>query len=303
VKKLLVPVAIIIVLALAVLAFFFLRNLDADIYCFDILQKSSAPPDMDKLKRIIKSAWGIEPTNSSADEVALKTAPSDDGTTLRYLVKCQDFGFGISYDPKPFPFKDYPFNTDPKMQEALEHNRAFWEICFVNPQGKPNETAKRKAAQLAKQLVDADTLAVLSISYQVLNPMTENVQKVLAGENAQTVFDTQIYEPMVKVSEQESRQLKEKAQKSLSNFVSAFEKRNPEDTRFSIKSRIEDKNGPEHVWIKVDSIKSISFHGEIDNEPVIATSYHLGQELSVKQSEIEDWGYMHGKTLIQGSTK
>lgn len=300
------PIAIgivLVVLALGVIAFFWLRSASSEFHwSIEIVQKSSEPPSLEQMKQAVKAAWGVEPASTPSAEVAITTAPSDDGTTVRFMVKCREFGYGVSYDPKPFPFPEGQASDtlEPKTREILAQNKAFWEIDILQPSGKPTEDCEKNVAQLIKTLVDKNTISIMSSTYQTFNPLTSEVSEVLTGSDPRKAFTEQIFMPMTKVSAQQAGQIKELAQKSLPEFVTAFEKKGPEDSNYCVKCKIEDSHGVEHIWLSVCAIEGETMEGEIGNETQIATSYHLGQKLSIKSSDVEDWMYLHGKTMMGG---
>jgi len=298
----LVIVILVLVLVIALIAFFLFVNADSDGYCIEIAQKSNELPGLQKVKEAIKAAWGVEPGGDPSAEVAVKPVPSDDGTTQRFLIKYKKSGYGLSFDPKPYPFGTPPAHQeiDPVTAKVMRLTTSFWQLRIIDPKGKPTEDDAKNAAQLVKQLVDQNTLAIFSERYGTFNPMTDELRTTLAGNNPQAAFTTQIFSPMHKISAAEIAKMHEQAQKSFHEFASAFEKKLPEDSKFSIKLRIEDKNGAEHVWAGVAAIKGDTVEAKIDNNPEIATSYKIGQKITVKTSDIEDWLYVHGQTPMGG---
>ena len=54
----------------------------------------------------------------------------------------------------------------------------------------------------------------------------------------------------------------------------------------------------EHMWVKVSAINGQTISGTLENDPMEGGKYKLGDNVSVKVSDVEDWAYNDGETLI-----
>lgn len=219
------------------------------------------------------------------------------------MVKYHDLGWGLSYVSSSW----FDRMTDkqrqeeePALRKVSELNKGYWEISILQPAGKPSPDTEKATAQLIKQLANENTLAVMSESYGTFNPMTEQVKEKLHGNEPSLVFTSQIYAPMSKISPDEAAKFQRQAKDTFDEFVSAFGRKADADRNFSVKFRLQDSHGTEHIWGKVTGIEDGNITCEIANEPQLATSYKMGQVVTIKDRDLEDWTYMHNDQVMGG---
>ncbi len=71
---------------------------------------------------------------------------------------------------------------------------------------------------------------------------------------------------------------------------------------------IRDNDKTEHFWLKDAAYRDRSFIGTIDNAPEIVHTVKLGDQVTVRKSEISDWlymknGKMHGNYTMRALFK
>lgn len=66
----------------------------------------------------------------------------------------------------------------------------------------------------------------------------------------------------------------------------------PTGTAHSVKAPIVDGENTEHFWLTDVTYSNGEFHGTINNEPGMVSNVKMGQQWTVKQTEISDWMFM-----------
>jgi len=95
----------------------------------------------------------------------------------------------------------------------------------------------------------------------------------------------------------------EKARATVNDFVEAFHAKKPGTKEFYVKKPYPiPAGGHEHMWIAVTDERDGILKGTIANDAEETSEVKLGQEVSLKLSEISDWMYEDGKKLVGGYT-
>ena len=84
-----------------------------------------------------------------------------------------------------------------------------------------------------------------------------------------------------------------KACETLTQFWEIFDKREHSETDFSLKAKVTDENGTEHVWLVSPERKDGTMFGTIGNDLKVVKNIKLGDRIQVPDQNITDWGYMH----------
>lgn len=93
-----------------------------------------------------------------------------------------------------------------------------------------------------------------------------------------------------------------KARETLPTFWRHFDARASGESDFSLKVRIEDKNGVEHFWVTNIRREGSQIWGVIGNDPNIVTSVRSGDRIRVKEADISDWLYMRDGKMVGNYT-
>ncbi|MFM2376785.1 MAG: hypothetical protein RLZZ165_1882 [Bacteroidota bacterium] len=95
----------------------------------------------------------------------------------------------------------------------------------------------------------------------------------------------------------------EKARLTLWYFRECILDPGKEQYGFSLKVRIDDENGVEHLWLSDLSIDDDGlFYGVLDNDPVIVKSVRKGTKIGIPIDAISDWLLVEDGRLIGGYT-
>lgn len=83
---------------------------------------------------------------------------------------------------------------------------------------------------------------------------------------------------------------KKEAQSKLCDFIKELSDINKQkDYSFSVKLPFTEDGKTEHMWVKVTSYKDGVFIGQLANDPFIIKNLKLGDSVSPKKEDVEDW--------------
>lgn len=92
-----------------------------------------------------------------------------------------------------------------------------------------------------------------------------------------------------------------KGKATLPRFVELMKNKTPGN--YTVKYGIKDNAGNvENVWVQVSDYNNSGFTGRVANEPVIVTSYKIGDSIKVPYAEASDWMIMSNSAIYGGYT-
>lgn len=92
-----------------------------------------------------------------------------------------------------------------------------------------------------------------------------------------------------------------KGKATLPRFVELMKNKTPGN--YTVKYGIKDNAGNvENVWVQVSDYDNSGFTGRVANEPVIVTSYKIGDSIKVPYAEASDWMIMSNSAIYGGYT-
>lgn len=94
----------------------------------------------------------------------------------------------------------------------------------------------------------------------------------------------------------------EKAKHTLKYFKDCLENPKPQQTYFSIKTKLIDGNHVEHIWLDAVEISDKVVYGILNNVPANLKNVELGKRIGVSENEITDWLIIENNRLIGGYT-
>jgi uncharacterized protein YegJ (DUF2314 family) len=95
----------------------------------------------------------------------------------------------------------------------------------------------------------------------------------------------------------------EKARLTLNYFKSSLNNPRQDQTYFSLKTKIEDGDKVEHLWLTdVSFDENNIFYGTVANEPLTITNVGFGKQIGVGLENISDWMVLEDGRLIGGYT-
>jgi uncharacterized protein YegJ (DUF2314 family) len=82
-----------------------------------------------------------------------------------------------------------------------------------------------------------------------------------------------------------------KARATLNTFLRTYSNPPEGATRFSVKVKVTDSNGTDHLWIEPFRKTPNGFSGTVANAPDQVKNVSKGAEISFKRADITDWSY------------
>lgn len=117
-------------------------------------------------------------------------------------------------------------------------------------------------------------------------------------EKTEKTVDPVVY---AESNDRELENAKNQALSRLDYFINSFKKKNNDSTYiFSIKIDFVENDQHEHMWITIDRIENNKFFGVLDNDPETIKNYKLGDRITVKKEQIEDWAIMTNNEMEGG---
>jgi uncharacterized protein YegJ (DUF2314 family) len=93
-----------------------------------------------------------------------------------------------------------------------------------------------------------------------------------------------------------------KARATAVEFAKALAAPRPNQAAFAVKMPVSDGKHTEYMWIYELSFDGEAFRGRLGNRPLVVTGVAVGDELSVKVSDLSDWMYIEDNRLVGGYT-
>jgi len=88
----------------------------------------------------------------------------------------------------------------------------------------------------------------------------------------------------------ELREAKNKAQDEIGYFIEHLKRFSSDEAwEFSVKSDFTQEGKHEHMWVNVESYENGLFKGKLGNDPNTIKGLKLGDSISVKKEDVEDW--------------
>jgi uncharacterized protein YegJ (DUF2314 family) len=93
-----------------------------------------------------------------------------------------------------------------------------------------------------------------------------------------------------------------KARATLPEFWRKWERHRRDETDFSLKVRITDKNGTEHFWLSQLEQHDGKTFGVLNNDAQIVKCVKLGDLIEIPENEISDWLYLRRGKMVGNYT-
>ncbi len=125
----------------------------------------------------------------------------------------------------------------------------------------------------------------------------------LAASLLLTGCDRRADDPVVRIDSDHPRMVEAtaEARRRWPEFVKAFNEQKPGracavKTAFTVKG-----GGTEHMWLQVQRIEGDSITGRLDNDPAQDVGHQLGDVITIKQDQVEDWLLADGPNNMTGA--
>jgi uncharacterized protein YegJ (DUF2314 family) len=229
------------------------------------------------------------------------------GRDPSFVVKHGDHFFLINNFARPYtedPAEAADEIGELRLRKAVRDHEAWISVDLLG-QCKDADLPEiyRTLGKLAAELIDEECLALFAPATGQLVVYDPDMLDALRGDNPLALFEVPPHPPVVPVNGDDPR-LKAavgKARRRWSEFVSAFEQRQPEQS-FSAKARIGDGENYEFMWMSVTGLENGIIYGRLDNDPIEITSIHCGDRVRVPVKDLNDWLFTEGDDVRGGFT-
>jgi uncharacterized protein YegJ (DUF2314 family) len=255
-------------------------------------------PD-ETLHAAIIRAWGRD-VRKDLNEHIVNRAPM-------CFVKFDGMTLLLSNVSKPYCPAEYleqALSEFPEMRQkaVVKEHKAFLLIDLQGPKAlrkSVKDECYRRMCRLAAEFVDDNCLGVCIPETGPMRPFDDDVANALRSERPLQEIEKWGTPPVIPIEDDDPR-LREtvaEARRRWPEFLQAFERRGPTQS-FSVKAPFTDGDHKEWMWVMVSAIGDETLEGNLGNTPVNVRNVREGDRVTVRVSEIGDWGYHDGIELI-----
>ncbi|WP_166647071.1 DUF2314 domain-containing protein [Prosthecobacter fusiformis] len=264
-----------------------------------LVQLRSSPRYLEPevLAHALSEAWELKITSDKEESENADGFISHAGPVYMIMVTKPVFIFFTLHN------HDSPYFDDPeelaekvsnlRFSEIIRSHSAWLSLDFI--QSSNSTFAADKAYQMIGKaiaaLADDQTQAVFCPQHNHFNLWSSELEKTLTGDNPLGVFREEVKAAVIRVQGSGSmEEAIQKARQRWHEFVSAFNVREPGDTRFIIKAPFtSDEGDTEHMWVEVFGVEPEYVHGHLLNDPFHHKKLKSGSQVEVPVAEVSDW--------------
>jgi uncharacterized protein YegJ (DUF2314 family) len=92
------------------------------------------------------------------------------------------------------------------------------------------------------------------------------------------------------------------AKNTLPDFIKRYQNPKKGDLGFGVQTSFDTPQGPEHIWLHLQSYADGIFTGRLAEEPNAVPGRHKGDTVAVKKSDVTDWIYQSAGQKVGGFT-
>lgn len=192
-----------------------------------------------------------------------------------------------------------------RLQTAVREHSGWLAVEVTDaPDGTSDCDRVAHAGQLLAALTPADALALARPAMGRVSLFTPATAAFLIDGQVSAAFhphDQPV--PIAGMADDDPRlsAAAEEANKRFDEFLVAFAERGPTDT-FAVKVPFTDDHGREFMWVSVNGVDATHIVGKLDNRPAFIQAVHVGDNVRVLRSELNDWLYVRDGELHGGFT-
>lgn len=240
--------------------------------------------------------------NKDATDFVVKGGPG-------FVIQCQDTFCMVILATKPYleaeALKDV---EELRTRKMLQEHKAWLSLDLMGDiREKPaaeQDAEMARVIRLAAEMVDKNTVGILLPSEKIVLPLTDDVLAAMKGPDALKALRTSSNAAVVGAAGDDPQMLAatEEARRTWPEFVQAFRKK-PENTEsYAAKFPFDAPDQKEFMWVEVVAIKEDTIVGRLGNDPVWVKDLKLGDEVTMKVSELSDWMYFKDGEIVGGYT-
>lgn len=264
-------------------------------------------PSESTIRACVSNAVGVEFDVSDPDSehfVIQFTPPESKGTAAEhishFMVRIPQGLFAVLVSDRPYIENPAQFAKDSirdkRLRQAVESHQAWLSVDLMDDQSDIERVADAYGTigKIVASLAGPDCLAVYCPELQRCNEFDPALIESLASSDPLRLFDEPTFEPVIEISDNDPRMAAavEEAIKRWPEFVSAFEKKDPDDVdRFIVKAEFSEGSKSEFMWVSVLEIDSDFIRGTLMNDPHELLDVHRGANVEIPMDRLNDWIY------------
>ena len=222
-----------------------------------------------------------------------------------FVVRMPAMTLGVINVDKPY-FTDIAqaadATRDVAAKMAIQQHRAWLSVDIMGDPSRVDRTEGYSAiGQLLAEFVQDGTLALVCTQTGQIVGYDACFRQLLQSGNALEVFKLGSVDRVIDTpaDDPELASATKEALRRWPEFLQAFANRTPQQG-FGVKKKFIEGDEVEHMWVEVLSIDGERLHGRLSNEPRSIRLMALGDPVSLKAGEIEDWLYTEGQRMVGG---
>lgn len=180
-----------------------------------------------------------------------------------------------------------------RFADVILSHTAWLAVDFMSSSNDklPIEVAYQLIGKAISALADDDTIGIFAPEHRYFNLWSSELEISLSGPNPLSIFHEEVKAPVIGVPDGDSiEQAIAEARRRWPEFVTAFQSRQPGDTRYIVKAPFTNEEGDtEHMWIEVFGLEPEYVHGHLINDPFHNKKLKQGSQVEVAVAEISDW--------------
>jgi uncharacterized protein YegJ (DUF2314 family) len=210
--------------------------------------------------------------------------------------------FGRPYTDNPE--KEAEVIPEMRIRALFLKHRAWFSCDALDVDAATSEEevldCYERLGKLFAELLDDKCLVIYVQDSGLWFLINENTQVALRSKDPVGALQRTSTVPIIEVSPDDPlmKQAVEKARQKWPTFVAAFEANAGQ--KFAVKAPITQAGNTEFIWIMVTSLEGDFVYGELGNDPGNLGRLKLGSKVSVRVTDVNDWGYIDSHGNLTG---
>ena len=272
-----------------------------------LLQKKLPTLSEKSIAGSIKTAWKQKVSvgddgQKDATDFVVKGGPG-------FVIQCQDTFCMVILATTPYIEADALNEVaELRTRKMLQEHKAWLSLDLMGDiREKPaaeQDAEMTRVIRLAAEMVDKNTVGVLLPSEHIVLPISDEVLAAMKGPDALKALRKSSNAAVVGASGDDPEMLAAtaEARRTWPEFVKAFAQKPVSSESFSAKFPFDAPDQKEFMWVEVLSIQGDTVVGRLGNDPVWVKDLKLGDEVTMKVSQLSDWMYLKDGEIVGGYT-
>ena len=280
---------------------------DGPLLSIVLLQKKLPAISEKSIAESIQKAWKQKVSvgddgKKDATDFVIKGGPG-------FIIQCQDTFCMMIVASKPY-LEAEALNEvqELRTRKMLREHKTWLSLDLVGDVSKKpvaeQELEMNRIIRLAAEMVDKNTVGVLLPSENIVLPISDEVIAAMKGEDSLKALRKSSNAAVIGASGDDPEMLAAtaEARKTWPEFVKAFRNKPENSESFSAKFPFDAPDQKEFMWVEVVSINGDTVVGRLGNDPVWVKDLKLGDEVTMKLSQLSDWMYLKDGEIVGGYT-